>query len=363
MAEAEAVWALGLMSGTSMDGVDAAMILSDGIEVFEYGATGFRPYSTQERAVIAAAQGAWPNDPGVAEAEGVVRRAHKEMIARFGGVELVGFHGQTLAHEPGGRGTHQVGDGAALAKDIGLPVAWDFRTSDVAAGGQGAPLAPFYHFALAKRLGEGALAFLNLGGVGNVTFANPLAGGPEDTGALLAFDTGPANALMDDFALARTGLACDYGGAMAAAGQVDTAIVNTFLGGEYITRGPPKSLDRNDFNKLVEAVIDLTDMDGLATLAACTIGAVKASFRHAPKGLGKVLVCGGGRKNDHLMRGIRAALEPDVVDIAEAGFDGDMLEAQAFAYLALRSRAGLTLSAPMTTGVHAPLTGGQLSTP
>jgi anhydro-N-acetylmuramic acid kinase len=363
MAEAEAVWALGLMSGTSMDGVDGAMILSDGVEVFEFGATGFRPYSAAERAVIAAAQGAWPEDAGVVEAEAVVRRAHCELITRFGGVELVGFHGQTLAHDPGGRGTHQVGDGTALARDTGLPVVWDFRSADVAAGGQGAPLAPFYHFALAKRLGEGALAFLNLGGVGNVTFANPLAGGAEDKGALLAFDTGPANALMDDFVHARTGLACDYGGAMAAAGQVDQAIVNGFLGGEYFRRKPPKSLDRNDFIGLAAAVKDLSDLDGLATLAACTIGAVKAAFRHAPKGLGKVLVCGGGRKNEHLMRGLRAALTPDVVDIADARFDGDMLEAQAFAYLALRSKASLSLSAPMTTGVKVPLTGGRISLP
>ncbi|NOX73946.1 MAG: anhydro-N-acetylmuramic acid kinase, partial [Alphaproteobacteria bacterium] len=356
MPEAEAIWALGLMSGTSMDGVDGAMILSDGIEVFEFGATGFRPYSASERAIIAAAQGAWPGDAGVAEAEVVVRRAHHDLIARFGGVELIGFHGQTLAHDPSARGTHQIGDGAALAAELGLPVVWDFRSGDVAAGGQGAPLAPFYHFALAKRLGEGPVAFLNLGGVGNVTFANPLAGGPEDGGALLAFDTGPANALMDDFMQARTGLACDYGGAMAAAGQVDRSIVDQFLGEEYFTRKPPKSLDRNDFTGLVKAVEALSDMDGLATLAACTIASIKAGFRFAPKGLSRVLICGGGRKNDHLMAGLQAALTPEVVDITQAGFDGDMLEAQAFAYLALRCKAGLALSAPMTTGVKTPLT-------
>ncbi|MCB1368496.1 MAG: anhydro-N-acetylmuramic acid kinase [Rhodobacteraceae bacterium] len=363
MAEADAIWALGCMSGTSMDGVDAAMVLSDGFEVFEFGATGYRPYSKAERAVIAAAQGRWPGEAGVAEAAALVDEVHGELISRFGGVQLVGYHGQTLAHEPGGRGTHQAGDGARLAKICGLPVAWDFRSADVAAGGQGAPLAPFYHFALAVRMNLGAVAFLNLGGVGNVTFVDPDAPSPEAEGALLAFDTGPANALMDDFAVRRTGLACDYGGALAATGRVDQEIVAAFLGHEYFARSPPKSLDRNDFAFLSEAVAGLSDNDGLATLAACTIGAVREGFTHVPFAVGKVLVCGGGRKNPHLMAGLAAALAMPVVDVEQAKLDGDMLEAQAFGYLAVRAQAGLALSAPGTTGVAAPLSGGRISQP
>jgi len=363
MAEEDAIWALGCMSGTSMDGVDAALILTDGTEVFEFGATGYRPYTADERAVISAAQGCWPGAAGVAEAEAVIRQAHVELIARFGGVALVGFHGQTLAHDPGGQGTHQIGDGAALARAVGLPVAWDFRAADVAAGGQGAPLAPFYHFALARRKGEGPVAFLNLGGVGNVSFVNPLAAGPDATGALLAFDTGPANALMDDFARARTGLACDYGGALAGLGVVDQAIVADFMNMAYFRCKPPKSLDRNDFSELAEAVADLTDTDGLATLAAATIASVKAAFKYAPKGIRKVLVCGGGRKNDHLMAGLGDALNLEVVNIDSEELDGDMLEAQAFAYLAVRVRDGLSLSAPATTGVPKPVTGGRVSQP
>ncbi len=363
MAQQDAIWALGCMSGTSMDGVDAAMVLTDGVEVFEFGATGFRPYSDSERDVIRAAQGAWLGDIGVAEAEAVVRHAHAELIARFGGVELVGFHGQTLAHDPGGQGTHQTGDGAALAQQIDHNVVWDFRSADVAAGGQGAPLAPFYHFALARRLGLGPIAFLNLGGVGNVSFVNPFAATADVPRALLGFDTGPANALMDDFVKERTGLACDYGGAMAAAGRVDQALVSSFLEGGYFARKPPKSLDRNDFADLVDAVAGLSDLDGLATLAAATIGAVRRAFDYAPKGLEKVLVCGGGRKNTHLMQGLKVALNTPVEDIDDAGFDGDMLEAQAFAYLAVRAQKGLSLSAPGTTGVKTPLTGGRLSLP
>jgi anhydro-N-acetylmuramic acid kinase len=289
--------------------------------------------------------------------------AHAELIRRFGGAELVGFHGQTLAHDPGGRGTHQAGDGARLASLTGLPVAWDFRTADVAAGGQGAPLAPFYHFALARRLGKGPVAFLNLGGVGNVTFADTRTHAPEAGGALVAFDTGPANAPMDDFVRARTGLACDYGGALAGLGRVDVAVLNRFMAHPYHSGKPPKSLDRNSFRELSTWVDGLPDTDGLATLAACTVASVKASFRFAPDVLDRVLVCGGGRKNDHLMKGLAAALKPKVEAVEVAGFDGDMLEAQAFAFLALRVKLGLPLSAPGTTGVPSPTTGGRVSVP
>ena len=363
MAEEDAIWALGCMSGTSMDGVDGAMILTDGQEVFEFGATGYRPYTAEERAVIAAAQGQWPGKSGVAEAEEVVRTAHIELIRRFGGVELVGFHGQTLAHDPGGRGTHQAGDGALLARCTGYPVAWDFRTAEVTAGGQGAPLAPVYHFALARRLGQGPVAFLNLGGIGNITFTNPHADGPEAKGALLAFDTGPANALMDDFAQARTGLACDYGGAMASLGEVGWEIVSEFLAGTYFKKSPPKSLDRNDFDDLIKLVQPLSDLDGQATLAAATVGAVKLAFRAAPFPVQKLLVGGGGRKNAHLMKGLADALPVEIEDVDKAKIDGDMLEAQAFAYLAVRTRDGLPNSFPTTTAVPKAMSGGRISQP
>jgi len=361
MAEQDAIWALGMMSGTSMDGVDGALVLTDGIEVFEFGATGYRPYRAKERAIIAAALGQWPDGPDVAAAARVVTAAHRDLVARFGGVALIGFHGQTLAHDPAHRRSHQAGDGAALARAVDLPVAWDFRGFDVAAGGQGAPLAPFYHFALARRFQTGPVAFLNLGGVGNVTFVDTTQPDPQAPGALSAFDTGPANALMDDFALARTGLACDYGGALAATGAVDVAIVNAFMAGTYFSRKPPKSLDRGDFAQLARAVEALSDADGLATLAAATVASVKAGFVKAPNAITKVLVCGGGRKNPHLMAGLQAALKLSVEDVDLAGMDGDMLEAQAFGYLAVRVQKRLALSVPGTTGVPRPMPGGRIS--
>ena len=216
-----ALWALGTMSGTSLDGVDAAMIKTDGHAVFAFGPSAYRPYSPEEQDTLRAALGQWPGDAEVEAAAEVVETAHAEVLARFSGAELLGFHGQTLAHDPKGRGTHQCGNGALLAQLLGLPTVWDFRSSDVTIGGQGAPLAPFYHFALARHIGaREPLAFLNLGGVGNITWIDPTAPGPENPGALLAFDTGPANAPINDLMRDRLGLSHDERGALAATGEV-----------------------------------------------------------------------------------------------------------------------------------------------
>ncbi len=358
------VRALGAMSGTSLDGVDAAMVLSDGERVLELGPARFRPYSEDERAVLRAALGRWPGEAGVAEAARVVERAHLELLGSFEGADLVGFHGQTLAHDPRGRGTHQAGDGAVLAEALGLPVVSDFRTADMAMGGEGAPLAPFYHFALSRRIGARApLAFVNLGGVGNLTWLDPTAPAPEAPGALLAFDTGPANAPLDDFMRARLGKARDEGGALALSGQVDGAVIEAFLGRAYFRRMPPKSLDRNDFADLLEAVSHLGDADGAATLAACAAAAVARGMEHCPAPPARLLVTGGGRHNRAIMAGLGVLLSCPVEPVEAVGLDGDMLEAQAFAHLAVRVARGLPTSAPGTTGVAAALGGGTLNRP
>ena len=356
-------WCLGAMSGTSMDGVDAALVLTDGERVFERGARGYRPYSEAERGALRAALGRWPGEAGVAEAAAVVETAHAELLGSIAGAALVGFHGQTLAHEPKGRGTHQAGDGALLAAALGLPVAWDFRSADVAAGGEGAPLAPFYHFALACELGQGPVAFLNLGGVGNLTWADPRKSGPEAEGASLAFDTGPANAPLDDLMRVRRGGARDEGGALAAAGQPDAAVVAAFLADPYFARRPPKSLDRGAFPSLAPAVAALSDADAAATLTAAAAAAVAAGAAHFPAPPARILVSGGGRHNATLMRMLDERLGIPVEPIEVAGFDGDMLEAEAFGFLAARVACGLPISAPGTTGVAAPLRGGRISWP
>lgn len=357
------VRALGAMSGTSLDGVDAAVIETDGERILAFGETAYRPYRAAEREVLRAALGRWEGAEVAAAAE-VVLAAHAEVLGRFGGVDLVGFHGQTLAHEPRGRGTLQVGDGAALAEALGRPVVWDFRRADVAAGGEGAPLAPFYHFALAQWLGAGGpVAFLNLGGVGNLTWADPARGRPEAAGALTAFDTGPANAPLDDLMHRRRGLARDEGGALAAAGRVDGAVVARFLADPWFGRPPPKSLDRDAWGWLLDAVGAMTDADAAATLTACTAGGVAAAMAHCPAPPARLLVTGGGRLNATLMAMIGAAVACPVAPVEAAGLDGDMLEAQAFAFLAVRVARGWPTSCPATTGVPVAMGGGVLSAP
>lgn len=350
------------MSGTSMDGVDIAVIETDGLDVMEFGSTAFRAYTSAEQSVLRAAQGLWPGDDGVSDAARVVEKAHAEAMSGTHGVVALGFHGQTLAHDPAQGRTHQVGDGAALAERLGLPVVWDFRASDVALGGQGAPLAPFYHWALARRMGaQEPVAFLNLGGVGNITWVDPRTPSPDADGALLAFDTGPANAPLDDLMRARGLGDFDENGAIAATGTPDRDGVREFLRDRYFQRKPPKSLDRNDFPYLLPALQSLSAADALATLTAMSAAAVADGFRHLPSRPSRVLVGGGGRKNASLMTALAQALPCPVAPVEEAGFDGDALEAQAFAYLALRVALGLTTSAPSTTGVAAAIGGGTVS--
>ena len=358
------VWCLGAMSGTSLDGVDAAMLLTDGHAILEFGPDAYRPYTPAEQATIRAALGQWPGDRGVAAAAAVVETAHAEVLSRFAGVELVGFHGQTLVHDPRGRGTHQAGSGALLAEVLGLPVVWDFRSNDVAMGGQGAPLAPFYHFACARWLGATApVAFLNMGGVGNLTWVDPRHTAPDHPGACLAFDTGPANAPVNDLMAQRLGLGQDEGGTLAASGTPDNTIIDAFLTHPYFHRMPPKSLDRNDFHALLPAVSHLNDADAAATLTHAAAASVARGLEHFPTPVTRLLVTGGGRHNTTLMGALatRTGLQVDPVDAV--GLNGDMLEAQAFAFLAARVALGLPTSAPGTTGVAAAIGGGQISRP
>lgn len=355
--------ALGAMSGTSLDGVDAAVVETDGVAISGFGTSGYRAYLPQERAILRAALGHWEGAE-VDLAGDVVDVAHFEALKGFEGVDIVGFHGQTLAHDPRGRGTLQVGDGAALAGALGVPVVWDFRSDDVRMGGEGAPLAPFFHFACAKWMGaEAPLCFLNLGGVGNITWIDPGRGAPEEPGALLAFDTGPANAPVNDLMMARRGLEMDEGGALAARGTVAEGVLEAFLGARYFARMPPKSLDRNDFAFAAKLVEDLSDADAAATLTAMCAAAVARGMEHCPKPPARVLVTGGGRRNPVLMEMLAAGLDCAVEPVEAAGLDGDMLEAQAFAYLAVRVARGMPTSCPGTTGVRAAVGGGIVSVP
>ena len=360
----QAIWALGAMSGTSMDGVDAALVRTNGETITAFGDTAYRPYSDAERAILRAALGRWPGEAGVPEAAETVEMAHVEVLAGLAGADVVGFHGQTLAHDPPGRGTHQAGDGEVLAEALGVPVIWDFRSTDMQLGGEGAPLAPAFHWACAHWIGAQApVAFLNMGGVGNLTFVDPRHARPEDPGALLAFDTGPANAPVDDLMRVRRGLSRDEGGALAAQGTPDDRVVAAFLGDPYFLRMPPKSLDRGAFPGLADAVAELSDADAAATLTAAAAASVARGMEHCPVLPDRLLVTGGGRHNPTLMAMIADLTACPVAPVEDVGLDGDMLEAQAFTFLAVRVLRGLPTSFPSTTGIPAAVGGGIVSRP
>ena len=372
MAGAGLVKAIGLMSGTSLDGVDVALIETDGEHIAAFGPTGYRPYSGAERALLRAAfaEGATLNDrwlrPGVlAEAEALVTRVHAETVETFlrkeniarDSIETVGFHGQTVIHRPERRLTVQIGDGPKLAKLLDIPVAYDFRASDVAAGGQGAPLVPVFHQALARDLNRPhPVAVLNVGGVANVTYV--------DGGDPVACDTGPGNALIDDFMRARTGAPLDRDGDQAARGRVDEAFVARVLAHEFFECPCPKSLDRNAFAFAQIGLPDFSVADGAATLSALTAAAVGRVVGHLPAPPKAWIVAGGGARNPTLMRMLSDRLAPASVETADAvGWSSQSLEAQAFAYLAVRTLNGLPLTFPTTTGVKQPMQGGVVARP
>lgn len=346
--------ALGLMSGTSLDGIDVAVIESDGEAAVAMGPTLTIPYPADFRERL---RGVLGGVGPVAAVEDELTRLHAAAIAEFRArrpavrFALIGFHGHTILHAPAERRTWQIGNGALLARLTGCDVVGDFRSADVAAGGEGAPLAPLYHAALAAPLAK-PLAVLNLGGVGNVTWIG------EEAGDILAFDTGPGNAMLDDWVRRRTGRWADLGGALARSGQAAAAHVARFLAASYFAKKPPKSLDRDDFAAFMPE--GLTAADGAATLTEMTAAAVAAGRAHFPRPAREFLVTGGGRHNPAIMAALARRLGVPVRPVEAVGWDGDALEAQAFAYLAIRSLNGLPLSLPTTTGAPQPMTGGKL---
>jgi anhydro-N-acetylmuramic acid kinase len=342
------------MSGTSLDGIDVAAIATDGRDRVAPGPALTIPYAEEFRERL---RGVLGGKGAVAAVEDELTRLHADAVVEFRrrhpdvGATLIGFHGHTILHEPARRRTWQIGDGALLARLTRTDVVADFRSADVAAGGEGAPLAPLYHAALAAGL-EKPVAVLNLGGVGNVTWIGPEA---RD---ILAFDTGPGNALIDDWVRSHTGAACDRDGALAFAGTAAADHVAQFLTAGYFARRPPKSLDRDEFRRFVPAGLGLED--GAATLTEMTAAAVAASRAHFPAPAREWLVCGGGRHNPALMAALARRLAAPVRPVEAVGWNGDALEAEAFAYLAIRSVAGLPLSLPTTTRVPRPMRGGVL---
>jgi len=344
---------IGLMSGTSLDGVDAAVLETDGQTVQRFGPTLTLAYPRELRARLRAViDGADEDVPSVAEE---LTDWHAEAVRRLG-VEaaLIGFHGQTILHAPARRLTRQIGDARRLAQATRMPVACDFRLADVAAGGQGAPFAPLFHAALAASL-EKPLLVVNIGGVANLTWIG------HSVDNILACDTGPGNALLDDFMLGRTGTPIDQDGLAASRGRANPDILDEWLKNPFFARAAPKSLDRQHFATVLRALDRLATEDGAATLAAFTAQAIARTPLPAPPR--QVLVTGGGRKNATIMGALATAMQVPVTPVEAAGWDGDALEAQCFAFLAVRVLDGLPLSLPGTTGVPAPMPGGRIERP
>ncbi len=367
--------AIGLMSGTSMDGIDVALIESDGDTALKRGPAASFAYDAPTRRLLARAlEDAKPmrhrgERPGVlGEAEARITALHVDAVMNFASdhgidlraVDVIGFHGQTVLHRPEDGITVQLGDGRALAEETGLPVVYDLRTADIEAGGQGAPLAPAYHRALASQLPEGfepPVVFVNVGGISNITAIG-------NDGDLVAFDTGPGNNLLDQWVEGHTGRAFDRDGKIAASGTVLEPLANFILANPYFELPPPKSLDRADF------VVPANDAGGLEdvarTLAYVTARSIIAAADHLSRRPKTWIVCGGGRHHPVIMADLvdlAAAHEAMVASAEQAGFDGDAIEAQAFAYLAIRSMKGLPLTYPGSTGCGKPTVGGVLERP
>ncbi|HET6389986.1 anhydro-N-acetylmuramic acid kinase [Hyphomicrobium sp.] len=356
--------AIGLMSGTSLDGIDAAFLETDGEDIVIRGPARTYPYDDGMRRLLLTAIA----DAGglisraerphaLAEAEQALTEYHARAVAQYladveidpAAIDVIGFHGQTVLHRPEARLTVQLGRGDLLAHMTGCPVVYDLRAADVAAGGQGAPLVPVYHRALTAKLPHRPVAVVNIGGVANVTWIGR-------DGSLIAFDTGPGNAMLDDWMARKTGAYLDAGGATAAQGLADEEIVRRFLSHAYFNAPPPKSLDRNMFSS--DLIENLSAEDGAATLAAFTARAIAKAREHMPVEPELWIVAGGGRKNRAIMRMLAEQVHNAVVPAETVEFDGDAMEAEAWAYLAVRSIRELPITYPGTTGVPAPMSGG-----
>jgi anhydro-N-acetylmuramic acid kinase len=385
--------AIGLMSGTSLDGVDAALLETDGLDYVRVLGFVTKPYPLELRARLRACFGRESLDAAGKLAERDMTLFHAQCVQDLLEVKpaldsviqsranadqplIIGFHGQTILHDVERKITVQIGDAALLAAETGLDVVYDFRSRDVAAGGQGAPLVPLYHRALVRAAGQGAdgssgflnssIALLNIGGVANITWigADHLqesASAPN----LIAFDTGTGNALMDDFARRHFGVDYDHGGGIAARGQPDEKILSRWMAHPYFMRKPPKSLDRNEWDiaalgPLADDLNALSPEDAMASLLAFSVRGVVQAFEHLPAIPERIYLCGGGRHNTVLAEALARALPCPVGTLDDLGWNGDATEAECFAYLAVRSLKGLPISLPETTGVPVPLTGGIL---
>jgi len=357
MTEDKIFTAIGLMSGTSLDGVDIALLTSDGFSIISTGPFGSVPYQAQFKQRLFNQLGKTSVPKALEEELTVI---HANVIFNFlkanniskSDIDVIGFHGQTIYHNPKEKLTFQIGDGYLLARLLDRIVVNNFRVADVENGGQGAPLVPIYHQTIAKDIKK-PVAIINIGGVSNVTYI--------DDQELIAFDTGPGNAPLDDIVFQRLGLSFDNGGKIAQSGIINRSILKQFLAHSFFESPPPKTLDRNnfDYGDLVECKVE----DALATVVEFIAQSISKSREYFPQSVDKWYVSGGGSHNTVLIRAISEALNSDVLPVNILGWNADALEAQAFAFLAVRSILDLPISFPNTTGVSEAITGGVVNNP
>jgi anhydro-N-acetylmuramic acid kinase len=356
--------ALGLMSGTSLDGIDVALIDTDGEDHVVRGPAETFSYSPEMRELLVHAIADAKSIEDRHDRPGFLPRIERALTDQHGAavseflqkhsikpedIGVIGFHGQTVLHRPDTKMTVQLGLGEVLADVSRCPVVYDLRAADVAAGGQGAPLVPVYHRALAAKISQRPVAIVNIGGVANITWIGR-------DGQLVAFDTGPGNALIDDWMRKSNGQLFDEGGSIAAKGTVNDDVLSNYLSQPFFKVLGPKSLDRNAFDP---SLVDrLSAEDGAATLTAFTARSIALAGLDCPERPELWIICGGGRRNKTLMAMLAGLVEAAVVPAEAAGLNGDSLEAEAWAYLAVRSLKNLPITYPGTTGVPAPQKGG-----
>jgi anhydro-N-acetylmuramic acid kinase len=353
------VYAIGLMSGTSADGIDVALIRTDGQFYIEPVAHYYMPYTQSQQLELLSPV---DNLMNLLEREHWLTLLHRDAIYQLlknskisaSLISVVGFHGHTLYHAPAQGLTYQMGNAALLASQLGIDVVADFRRQDVAHGGQGAPLVPLYHQAKVGDLNV-PVAVVNIGGVANVTYVGR-------NGAIAAWDTGPGNHLMNDYMRCASLGLYDEGGRLAAKGVVQESLLKNWLGHSYWQQKGPKSIDRSTFSYVMNDVrqYSYNHEDIMATLTALTSITIARSLPESCADVLQWIVVGGGRHNQTLLSFLAKELPVPVVVAEALGWNGDMIEAEAFAYLAVRRLYELPLSDHRTTGIVGQYTGGGL---
>ncbi len=352
-----------------MDGIDVALIRTDGENIIEHGPNATYEFdaATREKLTTTMAEATAivnrDDRPGnLAQAENDITDAHikaaesflKEKSLSDSDIDIIGFHGQTVLHRPQDRLTVQLGDGQRLANELSIPVVYDLRAADIAAGGQGAPLVPVYHRALASNFSTRPVAFVNIGGISNITYVG-------QSEQLLAFDCGPGNAMLDDWTLQHTGNRFDVNGKLSRSGELSQTVLHDYLINSFFNHPVPKSLDRGDFT--LDLVQGLDAKDGARTLTEVTAKSIANAANWFSLPPQDWIICGGGRRNKFLMQRIAANVQGIVTPAEAHHLNGDAIEAEAFAYLAVRSMKGLPITFPTTTGVKKAMTGGVLKQP